>query len=328
MKPTKLFALLFVCSLLAVACSSSDDDTVATVDDVVDQVAEPEASADEPADADVLDEPAPDDEIVQDEVPYAQRIVSLSPTATETLFAIGADDLVVAVDDQSNYPAHAPSSGMSSFTPNVEAIAAFEPDLVVMSFDPGGIEDGLRALGSIGVLIQGPATDLGDAYAQIEQLGSATGHIGEAAELVGQMQLDIGVLAERAAMEGAGGTFFHEIDNTLYSLTSSTFAGQIYALAGLTNLADAVDPDGEFFGYPQLSQEFVIEQDPDFIFLADAAYGESAETVAVRPGWEILSAVRNGRVIPLDADTSSRWGPRIPEFLSTIIDVTIGASAE
>lgn len=332
MKLAKIFALLLVYALLAAACGSSDDVTVATVtvatpEDVVDQVAESEPSTDEPAAAEVLDEPAPADEAVPAENTYAQRVVSLSPTATETLFEIGAGDLVVAVDDQSNYPVGILNSDLSAFTPNVEAIAGFEPDLVVLSFDPGGIQDGLTALG-IEVLMQGTAVDLDDAYSQIEQLGSVTGHIGEAAELVGQMLLEIGVLAERAAMEGAGGTFFHEIDNTLYSLTSATFAGQIYALAGLTNLADAVDPDGEFFGYPQLSQEYIIEQDPDFIFLADAAYGESVETVAARPGWEILQAVQGGRVIPLDADTSSRWGPRIPEFLSTIIDVTVGASAE
>src|SRR5690606_17206535 len=111
------------------------------------------------------------------------RIVSLSPTATEILFALGAGSRVVAVDDQSTYPPEAPVTDLSGFDPNVEAIASYEPDLVVLSFDPGDLQPGLEAL-DIEVVLQPPAATLDDAWAQIEQLGAATGSVAEAAELV------------------------------------------------------------------------------------------------------------------------------------------------
>ena len=239
-------------------------------------------------------------------------IVSLSATATEILFAIGAGDQVVAVDDQSTYPAEAPTSALSGFTPNVEAIANYDPDLVVISYDPGDLVVGLEALG-IDVLMQGAASAIDDTYSQIAELGDLTGHSDEAAALNAEIVAGLESLAE--GHPGAGMTYFHEVDSTLYSATSSTFLGQLYALLGLENIADPADEDG--WGYPQLSPEYVIDVGPDLIFLADAEWGESAETVAARPGWDTMPAVQAGNVFPLD-ETAGRWGPRIVDFLTTV----------
>ena len=244
--------------------------------------------------------------------PAASSIVSLSATATEILFAIGAGDQVVAVDDQSTYPAEAPMSALSGFTPNVESIAGYDPDLVVISYDPGDLVVGLQALG-IGVLMQGAANAIDDTYAQIAELGGVTGHADEAAALNESIADEMAALAE--GQPGAGLTYFHEIDATLYTATSSTFLGQLYAMLGLENIADPADEDG--WGYPQLSPEYVIDVDPDLIFLADAEWGESAETVAARPGWDTMTAVQAGNVFPLD-ETAGRWGPRIVDFLAMV----------
>src|SRR5438876_8551914 len=118
------------------------------------------------------------------------RIVSLSPTATEMLFAIGAGTQVVAVDDQSNYPAAAPRTKLSGFQPNIEAIAAYQPDLVVASDDVGGIVHGMQAL-NIPILIEAAAKTLDDSYLQLKQLGTATGHPAEADAVVARMGCDV-----------------------------------------------------------------------------------------------------------------------------------------
>lgn len=247
-----------------------------------------------------------------------ERIVSISPTATESLFAIGAGPQVVAVDDLSTFPATAPVTALSAFQPSVEGIAAYEPDLVLLSFDPGDVLAGLEALG-IPALLQPTASSLDEAYRQIEELGAATGRPGEAAELVADMQADIAEAVASAPLGGEAPTYYHEIDPSLYSATSASFVGELYGLFGLENIADPADADG--YGYPQLSAEWIVEQDPDFIFLADTrCCGQDAVAVAARPGWSELGAVRAARVVELDDDVASRWGPRIVEMVDAIGD--------
>jgi iron complex transport system substrate-binding protein len=244
-----------------------------------------------------------------------KRIVSLSPTATEMLFAIGAGDQVVAVDSNSNYPAEAPKTDLSAYQPNIEAIAGYKPDLVVYSDDPGELKAGLDKL-SIPVLHQPAATDLDDSYAQLGQLGQATGHADEAGQLAATMRAEIDKIAAAARPERPL-TYYHELDKNLYTATSKTFIGQLYDQLGMKNIADAADKDGS--GYPQLSAEYVIKADPDLIFLADTkCCGQSARTVAARDGWNELTAVRTGGVVELDDDVASRWGPRVVDFLKTV----------
>jgi iron complex transport system substrate-binding protein len=247
-----------------------------------------------------------------------ERIVSLSPTSTEMLFAIDAGDQVAAVDDQSTYPPEAPRTDLSGFEPNVEAIAGYEPDLVVMAEDPGGLIAALEGLG-LPVISQPAAQDLEDTYGQIEQLGTATGRSEEAAALVAEMEREIGGMAAAVPDFERAPTYYHELDDTFFTVTSDTFIGQIYALVGLENIADAAR--GATSGYPQLSAEYILDADPDVIFLADTkCCGQSDETVRRRPGWARLTAVRQGAVVELDDDIASRWGPRVVDFLRAVVE--------
>jgi iron complex transport system substrate-binding protein len=242
-----------------------------------------------------------------------ERIVSLSSTATEMLFAIGAGDQVVAVDEFSTYPPEAPVTDLSGFTPNLEAIIGYEPDLVAISLDPGDLVSGLQAI-DVQVLFLPSAASLDDSYTQLEVLGAATGHVGEAAEVVSRMQSDIEEIVATTTIP-AGLTFYHEVDAMLYSATSASFLGQIYSLLGLTNIADEAD-DGT--GFPQLASEYIVSQDPDIIYLGDADFGVTAESLAERPGWAEMTAVQNGAIVPLDAYLASNWGPRVVELLEII----------
>ena len=255
-----------------------------------------------------------------------QRIVSISPTGTEILFAIGAGDRVVAVDDFSYYPPEAPVTDLSGWQPNVEAIASYDPDLVVMGSD-GDIEANLESLGIAVLGINAPAT-FDEVYVQIAQFGETTGQGDEAAALISEMRNEIDALID-AAPDASGLTYYHELTDGLYSVTSSTFIGQVYSLFGLHNIADPADSDGSSYGYPQLSDEYIVDADPDLIFLADTlCCGQNAETVAARTGWDLLSAVQNGRVVELNDDIVSRWGPRLVEFIAAISDAIISMGAE
>ncbi len=248
------------------------------------------------------------------------RIVSLSASATESLFAVGAGRQVVAVDDQSNYPADAPMTKLSGFTPNLEAIVGYKPDLVVISNDTKDLAAGLARL-KVPVLLLPAANTIDDAYGQIEVIGAATGHLADSAILVSRMRADIARLTEKVAKRAKPVTFYHELDDTFYSVTSKTFIGSMYTLAGLTNIADAADKDSG--GYPQLTNEYIVAQNPDIIFLADTkCCKQSAQTVGARPGWSELNAVKRSQVIALDDDIASRWGPRIVDQFRTIVEAT------
>jgi iron complex transport system substrate-binding protein len=244
------------------------------------------------------------------------RIVSLSPTATEMLYAIDAGPQVVAVDDQSNYPANAPTTKLSGFTPNIEAIAAYTPDLVVASDDTSGLVHGLEAL-SIPTLIEPAVKNLDGTYAQISQLGTATGHAATAESVNKKIRSDIAAIVSSIPKPARAISVYHELDDTYYTATSNTFIGQAYALFGLKNIADgatATSPD-----YPQLSAEYIVASSPDLIVLADTnCCHQDVHTVGARPGWSSIAAVKSGQVIGVDDDVASRWGPRIVDFLRLI----------
>jgi cobalamin transport system substrate-binding protein len=242
-----------------------------------------------------------------------RRIVSLSPTATETLFAIGAGRQVVAVDNQSDYPKSAPKTTLSGFTPNVEAIASYRPDLVVISFDTKGLARSLRRL-KIKVVHHDGAKTLRGAYTQIRQLGLVTGNEARATQLIKDMRTKIDRIVEASRGRARGLSLYHELDPLLFSASSSTFIGKAYALLGLENIADEAD-SAATGGYPQLSAEYVVAADPDVIVLADTVCcGQSPATVAARPGWDRISAVRTGSIVRMDDSIASRWGPRLVNF--------------
>jgi iron complex transport system substrate-binding protein len=243
------------------------------------------------------------------------RIVSLSPTATEMLYEIGAGKQVVAVDDQSNHPAGVPKTDLSGFKPNAEAIAGHNPDLVVVSNDTDKIVDQLKQL-KIQVYLAPAAKTLDDTYSELTELGRLTGHSGEAAATVDRMKSDIATLAKGLPQRSKKLTYYWELDPTYYSTTSRTFMGSVLALAGLTSIADAASTD-----YPQLSAEGVVKANPDLIFLADTkCCRQSPDTVRARAGWSEIAAVKNNRVYALDDDIASRWGPRTADLLRTVAD--------
>ncbi len=254
-----------------------------------------------------------------DETEEAIRIISLSPSSTEILFAIGAGDRVVAVDEFSYYPPEAPITDLSGYTPNVESILAYEPTLLVWQGGPDDVAASLEAAGVV-VLNHFAATTFEDIYAQMAELGALTGNEAEAGEQADAMRSRIAELAASVQAGAEPVTYYHELGTELYSATSTTFIGQVYGLAGMVNIADAADPDGEFYGYPQLSEEFVLAADPDIIFLADTiGYGQTVQTLTERPGWDSLSAVKEGNVVELNDDAASRWGPRVLDFAEAVV---------
>lgn len=303
-------------TLFIAACGSDDDASPGAGGSAV-TIAD--TAAPDPTDA-----PPPGDAPAGD---FPERIVSLSPTATEMMFAIGAGDQLIVVDDQSNFPAEALElpNELSGFEPNVEAIAAFEPDLVLIGGDFTGLGAQLDALDI--AWWDGPAAlTIDDSYRQIEELGDATGNSDAADALVKEMQAGIDeiVLATPELAEPL--SIYHELDPTLYSADSTTFIGELYSLLGLQNIADRAE--GDSGGFPQLNPEFIVSADPDLIFLADTkCCAETAETVAARPGWDAMVAVQNGNVFEMDDDVASRWGPRVVEYLQIVSDAVQQAAA-
>src|SRR3954467_13049111 len=294
-------ALLLVLLLGLTACSNDP------------AAKQPDAGASSSADFPVTVTGA-DGDLTLDERP--ESIVSMSATATEMLFAIGAGDQVEAVDSTSNYPEDVPTTDLSSFTPNAEAIAGYDPDLVVLSDDLNGIVDALDAL-KVPTLLLGAAQDLDDSYAQLETLGDATGHADEATHVISDMQDRIKAAVASVPGDAKGEKVYHELDPTFYSASSSTFIGSIYSMFGLKNIADgAPDPAG---GYPQLSAEYIVGQAPDVIVLADTkCCDQTAETLAQRPAFGTIPAVTNGKVLAADDDIASRWGPRVADFAESV----------
>lgn len=311
-----LVGVLAGLSLVAAACGNDDssEDTVGT-----DAPASTEASAATNAPA-ATDAPAAT-EAAADEADMAdvpERVVSLSPTHTEIMFAIGAGDQLVAVDEFSNYPPEALElpNDLSGFEPNIEAIAGFEPDVVLIGGDFSGVGEQLAAIDIASW--DGPAAaTVDDTYAQITQLGELTGHVDEADALVASMQEDLEALIASTPVPAEALSIYHELDPTYFSADSTTFIGEIYALFGLRNIADEAEGSGGAF--PQLNAEFIVSTNPDMIFLADTkCCGETVVTVSARDGWGDITAVQNGAVIEMDDDIASRWGPRVVDYAAAV----------
>jgi iron complex transport system substrate-binding protein len=246
----------------------------------------------------------------------ALKIVSLSPTATEMLYAIGAGDQVVAVDSLSTYPAEVSSkvTKISAYEPSVEAILAYEPDVVLISNDMNKITEQLESISSrkITVWTGAAAASIDDVYKQINELGELTGRSAEASALVADMTKRIDAVVPDVAPAIAYSVYY-ELDNTYYSVTSNTFVGALLKQFGMVSIADGVQEGND---YPQLSAEAIVKADPAIIFLADTkCCQQSAATVKARAGWSGISAVKGDNIIELDDDVASRWGPRIVDLI-------------
>lgn len=300
------FVGLLAGTLLFAACGADPDNTkpATTEPTVAETTAPTDTTAEEPADAKKM---------------AGERIVSLSATATEMLYALGAQDQIVAVDNYSNYPQEAAdfATKIDAFEPSVEAIAELDPTVVLLTYDPGDLQAQLEKLG-IKVWIGAAASTLDDTYKQITELGDLTAKADAAAALVESMESDIEATITDMELPDAPVSYYYELDNTFYSLTSNTFIGQLMSRFMLQNVADTAEAGND---YPQLSAESIISSNPQMIFLADTKCCEqTAATVAARAGWDVIDAVANGNVVELDDDIASRWGPRVVDLVKVVAE--------
>ena len=252
---------------------------------------------------------------IQDE---PAKIVSLSPTATEMLWEIGAGDQVVAVDDQSDYPKDVPTTKLSGYEPNVEAVLEYEPDLVVAADDTGDLVANLEKA-RVPTLLLPAAEDLEETYSQIERLGRRHRARGRGrAGCHRDAGRDRPGAGRRAGRRRTSPTSTSSRPD-LYSASGNTFIGEVYGLFGLENVADRAKVQDD---YPQLSREYVVEADPDLVFLADGQCCDvSVADVEERPGWEQVTAVGDGQVHVVDEDIASRWGPRVVDFVQQVSEI-------
>ncbi|USQ81308.1 ABC transporter substrate-binding protein [Ornithinimicrobium faecis] len=318
-RPTHRLATVLAVALLLTACGADDEpaeksaDTTAAAagDTEVDVAADTATETGAALDAFPVTVDTASGEVTLPERP--ERIISLSPSATEILFAIGAGDQVIAADTYSNFPEGAPSTDLSGYDPNVEAIVGYEPDLVVAANDTNELVGSLSAL-DIPVIINPAPADVESGYDGMAALGLATGHVDEAASAIGEMRaaMDEGLAA---APQDSGIRIYHELDDTFFSASSHSYIGSVYAAMGASNIADEADTDQT--GYPQLTEEAIIAADPELIVIP-SQLSYTPEDVAARPGWADVSAVKSGNIIVVESDISSRWGPRLPQLVEFV----------
>ena len=244
-----------------------------------------------------------------------KRIISLSPSITEILFEIGSGNQVIAVDNLSNYPNEAPISDISAYDPNVEAISLLNPDLVILSYNIKNLKTALKKMGIETIYLPAPL-NFEDILDQIDYLGLQTGNEDKAKKLISKMKNRMKTLQKLRENETAI-KIYHEIDPNYYSPSKFSFIGDIYQKLNYKNVADKADISN--LGYPKLSPELIISENPDLIVLPgkDNKY---VEKVKLRPGWSYIEAVKKNNFLLTNNDIASRWGPRILNFASILVE--------
>ncbi len=244
------------------------------------------------------------------------RILSLSPSATQMLYAIGAGSQVVGVDKYSTWPANAPRTSFTGFESSAEDYLPLRPDLVVLAFSTGTLVAQLAKL-RIPTLLLPPAASLAQVGAQLRELGRVTGHERHAALVSQALVGDLTKTAASVRARAAGKTYYLELDPTLYSATSKTFVGAVFALFAMRDIADAARRGG---AYPQLSAEYLLKANPDYVFLADTnCCGQDFLRFSHRPGFGALRAVKDHEVVALPDSVASQWGPHTLEVLADLV---------
>jgi iron complex transport system substrate-binding protein len=248
---------------------------------------------------------------------YPQRIVSISSSATETLFAIGAGELVVGRDEYSVYPEEALSvtsvGALWEELPS-EAILALEPDLVIAAQIIS--EDQVAALHDLGLTVywQANPNSYEELWENIRKLAALTGHEAEATTLITDLEARVKTVQGKIATVSDQPSVFYELDATdpsnPWTTGSGTFIDYIIKQAGGTNAASTLQGD-----YAQISTEQLIAVNPDIILLADAPYGTTPESVTARSGWETIVAVQENALYPIDPNIMSVPGPRLVDAL-------------
>jgi iron complex transport system substrate-binding protein len=250
----------------------------------------------------------------------AGKVVSLAPSNTEILFAIGAADQVIGRDEFSDYPEAAkalPSVGGSMGQYSLEQIVALEPDLVLAS--EINTPEQVKALEDLDLTVYylGNPTTLEEMYANLATVRQLTGRGGEAGSLAQALQARVAVVDEKLATVAERPSVFYEIDasdpNKPYTAGPGTFIDLLISRAGGVNVAAGAGSQ-----YPQLGLEQLVVSNPAIILLGDSAYGVTAESVATRPGWDALAAVQEGKIFPFDDNLISRPGPRLVDGLEEL----------
>ena len=298
------FLILPLLSLLLLAAACSEDanppstpTAIAAVDPTVAEASEPKSFTGSDGETVVFEEPP-------------SRIVSLASHATEIFCTVGAGEQLVAVEQFANCPAGSDAKpAVDAFQPSIEAIVAYDPDLVYAWYDPGDLVRSLRDAGVPVFFLAVPA-DIEGLFDNIRLIGEMTGRQDEAEALIETMEAERDAIVANIGDVETGPRIFHESDASLFTARSDTFVGELYALLKAQNIADGAETP-----YPQLSSEAVVAADPEVIVLAD--FADPAE-VAARPGWSAISAVANGRFCPVNPDLTDRPGPNIMQGLQAL----------
>ena len=230
------------------------------------------------------------------------KIISLSTTHTEIIQSLGAENTLVGVDAFSEVDF--PVEVIDAYTVTAEELVPLNPDVVIIAFDFNGIVEGLEAQ-EINYVLLPPARNLDDVYAQITNIGEMVNKKSEASSTIRDMKLEINRIINNSNYQDI--TVYHEIGYSygIYSVNSESLIGEIYNLLGVTNIANSEeDPYGS--GYPALSEEMVIESNPDFIVVGHSDYLN--KDLSIRDGWSDISAVQNSRVFFVDDTLASNWG--------------------
>ena len=253
----------------------------------------------------------------------AQQVVSLAPSITEALFAVGAGSQVAGRDELSDYPAEAQgvASIGSTFGPlNMEAILALEPDLVLAA--EINTPEQVKALEDAGITVyyfKNP-TDFDGLYELVRTVGTLTGHEQEAETLADSLSGRVKAVQDAVATVTEKPSVFYEIDGTdaakPWTTGPGTFMDTMINMAGGVNIGDVLSEQ-----YAQISAEELVLQDPDFIILGDTPYGITVQSVIERPGWSDLSAVKQGNIFPFDDNLASRPGPRLVDGLEELLKI-------
>jgi len=305
--PLGTLLVLFTAFSLALAACGDDEQPTSTQPTVV----EPTASADNFPLAVARSDGR---QLTIPEIP--QRIASLSPGATEVLYAVGAGTQVVATDLQSDYPPEAENTTrLDAFQPNVEAIVGVEADLIIIAVNQDNLVEALDRLDKTVLFLEVPDT-IDGVLQQVRLLALVSGHEGAGERLAQEMEGRIDAVADELVDVVEGPRVYHELDNTFFTVAPDSFVGDFYNLLEAQNIAE-----GATTAYPQLTQEEILDRDPEVIVLADADAGESAETVKARPGWSAISAVKNDRIYVVDPDLISRPNPRVVDGLEELARV-------
>ena len=248
----------------------------------------------------------------------ATRVVALTAADCEILYALGAGDTLVGRGAYCDYPAEVLDipSVESGYETNIEQIIALEPQLVLMS-TMAQSEAQVEMLETAGIAIAvSNASDIAGVYQAIAVIGALTGKDAEAAALTADMQAEFDALRN----SGISGTVYFEVSPLEYGLWtagSGTFMQEIADMLGLTNIFADLD------GWAQISEEQVLERNPDYIVTTTSDYGQTpspAEEILQRTGWESVTAVQNGDVFAGFGDALTRPGPRLPEGAQLLQD--------